>query len=425
MTEGGLVPDRDQLGTDVRPTTRKVISASVLEQRRAAEKLANMVNDALATNQPVSKAAFDALRAAFTTGGEELPKALRAPLRSILDSGEDWFGAPPARREYLFRRDGAGAFPRSEVGLMAGPGGRGKSWLNCQLALSVATGRPWLDTFEITRPGRVLLALGEEKNEELRRRIHYAARTMELTPEELADAAANIVPMGLHGEHVNLIEGEGRDVSTTAVFRAFERRLAEGEFALLIFDPLSRFAPDAESNNAAVTMAVQAFESLTMGPGNPSVLLCHHSNKQSRADGSKGGANMVRGVTGLTDAVRWECQLTGSTEDDLALHFSKGNYGPAAEDLALERRQGEHGFIRAIDPELRAELRAEAIRDESRELRKQIRMAAVKKPGLTKNQLMSYVGGRKARVRDAIEVMLIDGELANEGTDKRWKLVAS
>src|SRR3990170_4689893 len=57
--------------------------------------------------------------------------------------------------------------PQGRVGILAGGGGAGKSWALCQLALSIATQKPWLGTYAISHPGRVLLALAEEDMDEI------------------------------------------------------------------------------------------------------------------------------------------------------------------------------------------------------------------------------------------------------------------
>ena len=310
-----------------------------LDRRRRLKAL-ERVAEAVERDEPVGPEMTRDLH----TGGNlsPVPDILRRPLRTIGEAGDDWLRCRPPDRDHLLMREGRGALNQGAVGMLVGPGGRGKSWLLCQLALSVATGRDWLDYFEVVRPGRVLLALAEEDGHEIWRRLYWAARAMKLTDEEADAAAANIVPLPLRGTPVGLVEGENRSVGPTAAFHALREQLGRDDYRLVVLDPLARFAPDVESNNAAATAAVQVVEELTKGPGHPTVIVCHHSNKESRKTGSEGGPGMNRGVTGLHDAARWEAQLLGKGEDDLALKLSKGNYvPPGGEPIPLERRDAD------------------------------------------------------------------------------------
>src|SRR5690606_37428128 len=67
------------------------------------------------------------------------------------------------------------------------------------------------------------------------------------------------------------------------------------EWSLIIIDPLSRWAGGGvEADNEAATRFCQVVETLTTVPGNPSVLVAHHSSKMSAKDGSAD----ARGVSG-------------------------------------------------------------------------------------------------------------------------------
>ena len=83
------------------------------------------------------------------------------------------------------------------------------------------------------------------------------------------------------------------------------------------------------------------------------MLVAHHTSQQSRKDGDA-STSAARGVTALTDGVRWVASLTPRNESapkdakaawrrtELAL--TKTNYGPPAEPLYLVN---EGGVLRA------------------------------------------------------------------------------
>ena len=314
----------------------------------------------------------------------EAPKEdpARARARAVLDTrwgwvknrceqGEDWFNAPPPQRKYLLeiQEEGMryGMLPLGRVGMLAAAGGAGKSWALIQLALSVATGTPWLGTYPVPdgAAGPVLLAMGEEEEEELRRRIYYASRSMGLSRRDQALAAERILLLPLCGEPVSLthsaddlrVLGSLDGTNETAFARELHVRLSESavEWRLLILDPASRFAgPDVEVDNAAATRFVQALERLTNAPGNPTVLLSHHTTKTSRTGEKSGEATAARGSSALTDGVRWQANLDTSSESDSQLTFKvvKSNYGRfPPTPLALNRDKDNYGPLR---PGLRA-----------------------------------------------------------------------
>jgi len=204
----------------------------------------------------------------------------------------------------------------------------------------------------------VLLALGEEDADEIKRRVYNTTLQMNLDAAQRANAIANITALPLagiplpfvqQGQNGNAVEAEGLD----AVRAILEKHAGDG-WRLLIFDPLSRFASsDAEKDNAQATRLIQAFECLTSVKGGPGVLVAHHTSQQSRKDGDA-STSAARGVTALTDGVRWVASLTPRNESapkdakaawrrtELAL--TKTNYGPPAEPLYLVN---EGGVLRA------------------------------------------------------------------------------
>lgn len=260
------------------------------------------------------------------------------------------------------------------VGMLAAPGGLGKSQALIQLAVSVATGLPWLDRFDVVKPGKVLLLLGEEPPEELARRVQRTAAMMGLLPEkahELGlgrlgahedradDLAVNLWAEGLAGRRLALQSAE-KDKPTEEPFAAELRAFladnaGDDGWRLVVLDPLSRFAgPLAEKDNYAATVLVETLELLRDAPGKPAVLVAHHTNKGALSGGTDQGA--ARGSSALVDGVRWVCNLELVVDGDIAekkvrrdrvrLNPVKSNYGPGLGPVMLARER--FGFLRAL-----------------------------------------------------------------------------
>lgn len=271
-----------------------------------------------------------------------------------LDS--ETFSAPPPKRSWLLNK----VLPLGKVGMLAAEGGAGKTMALCQLALAVATGRPWLGNLAVAQAavGRVLLVLGEEDAEEVRRRMWNASRAMGLGTGETASAAKRIVALPLAGVPCSFLEREtkGGELADSRFAKWLRSKLAEpgDPWRLIVLDPLSRFAgADAETDNAAATRFIQSVEALATSTG-ATALVAHHTNKLARGTGTTTNTSGARGSSALTDGARWVATL--STEelahDDVVVadrlrrvvtfKVTKSNYAKPAAEIML-RHDNENG----------------------------------------------------------------------------------
>ncbi len=144
----------------------------------------------------------------------------------------------------------------------------GKSWLALDLALSVATGRPWLG--HATRTGRVLLLDNELHPETLAHRIPQVA-------------AARAIDIAEYGACVDVQTVRGQDVDLLTVDRCFSG-VAPKTYGVVILDALYRFWPrDCDENdNAGITRAYNALDVLAERLRCVFVLI-HHASKGSQS----------------------------------------------------------------------------------------------------------------------------------------------
>ncbi len=301
------------------------------------------------------------------------PTATSAPVehafkrtRKKLSQLGDPFGTKPPKRRWLLRRNDKGVFPLGKVGILAAAGGVGKTMAVVQLALAVATGtKKWMGAFDVAAEGvgRVLLALGEEDEAEMHRRLYHAARAMNLSPVERASALDRIEIMPLQGEMVALTQTEedGREAETEAA-KTFREELTDGaEWRLIVLDPLSRFAgPDVEKDNAAATRFITTVESFCKLPGSPTVLVVHHSAQAARGKDSDrtDASHVARGATGITDGARWVASMQAERLKNVDEHLRhlanfdvyKNNYAaPSDGPIDLRRDLENGGALRALE----------------------------------------------------------------------------
>jgi hypothetical protein len=268
---------------------------------------------------------------------------------------------PPPRRYLLVRepelqpddepqradaREWVGVLPAGKVGMLAAAGGAGKTFAVVQLAVAVATGGRLFGSWQAQGAGRVLLALGEEDQDEVFRRLWYVVEDLELSPEERRAILDRVRVMPLAGHPIGLTDDSGgRTPALRELLDLLEKEAGEEGWSLIVLDPLARLAgPGAEADNALGTALVTALETLTQVKGGPTVIVAHHTSQAARQQGRL-DATASRGVTALTDGIRWQATMapTGEDRDILTLRVGKTNYGPHPPDLFLTRSR--HGVL--------------------------------------------------------------------------------
>jgi hypothetical protein len=324
------------------------------------------------------------------------------------EGGRVWLREEPPPREWLLRRGEVPMLARGLVGLLVAPGGRGKTYALCDLAISIATGLPWLGVIDVASRGRVVLALAEEDDAEVRRRLYAVARARGLGEAEIVAAESHIVALGFAGQDVSLVVVDGSTVTPSALQRELLRLVSAHEHHAVLLDPLARWAPGVESDNAVATRAIELFEELAAA-ARGTVLVAHHTAKWARRDGeSAGHGSSARGVTAITDGARWVAELRGGDDDDLALAVVKSNGAALGAPVPLYRdptsgvltgRTGEH-----VSPAGEAHRVAESLAELLSKL-------AARGPAGVVGQraLRQLVGGRKATAQAAIRRAIREG----------------
>lgn len=477
---GELLRDREQLG-------RVGGNAYLAQICDSTPAVSNVAAHAELVVQAARRRAFisECQRLSAEGYGEVPPDWLSSSVRALADASgdqtskgvinsaweplpDDWLMVPPEPRTWLLQhptRDGEacppgqgdGLLPLGRAGLLSSSGGTGKTMILAQLAISVALGLPWLDHFHVAPDAahkRVLLALAEEKRDEAHRRMWDAAELLRLTEAQRIQVARLVMPLGLAGKPVSLVapSADGTCIEETNELRDLRRRLESvryrrcrkcrrstaadlcpcGEpatpmigWSLIVIDPLARWAgADTESDNAAATRFVQACESLSDAPGNPSVIVAHHSSKDSR----KNDTVDSRGVTGITDGFRWGATLR-SNKQGVFFVQSKSNYSPPMhEELHLVRCRG--GVMRAKTAEEQAEEQAkreDRMADrEHRQLELQEHRIAQATRGIletlhkaakaatpikTRSSLLALVKGAQQAKSDALSRLMAEGRV--------------
>lgn len=249
------------------------------------------------------------------------------------------------------------------VGLMVGPGGVSKTMLALQLGIAMATGTSILgglvggDAVRRLQPERVVLVLAEEPAQVVWHRLHAIASVQlaatSIDPESAIELLGrNLVIYTLAGQdQVNLL-GESCEKTASGEFL---RKACDGA-RLVIVDPLRQFHNDDENAATVMTSLVRHIASYAAATG-AAWLLSAHTSRAAALNGYGDSADAARGTTALTNAVRWQMNLSRPTKEKakgyrlkadelrkyVLLDIPKSNYLETPETLVLVR--GPHGVL--------------------------------------------------------------------------------
>ncbi len=194
-----------------------------------------------------------------------------------------------------------GVIPRGMPSLIAGKQGLGKSFLICDIAARVSTGRPMPDGQPGTPGNVLLLAREDDASCVLLPRLKAAKANLQRVWWSVFANASTGSPIDL-AEHIDLL-------TQTAVERRFD---------LIVVDTFAAFAPAGTDSNAAqdVRLLLDALTRLARATG-AAVVVVAHLRKTGQGDGDPmdaiaGSVQMTAGVRvasmlekGVADGERW------------------------------------------------------------------------------------------------------------------------
>jgi len=260
---------------------------------------------------------------------------------------------PPKMARLLKRKNGKSFLVKGITALLVGPGGSGKTHLLTNLAISLATGKNFLEQYEVEETGAVFVGLGENNNDDIWRLFNKTAHsfyendsTLMHHKSGLKDAGKNIAVCSLTGMNTAFLDknGEQTDFLKKLTEELILKEPANG-WVLLIFDPISRFlGPDAESDNALATRFIALLEHLIQQlKGKPTIICGHHMSKSATNAGESVGQTAARGSSALTDGVRFQINLEypkeGNFNGGILMSQVKSNHTAPEDPLYLKKNE--------------------------------------------------------------------------------------
>lgn len=323
---------------------------------------------------------------------EELPLSPPLSLRKIVAEH------PRLRPAVIHRLLRAG----ETANLVASPKA-GKSWLGNALALSVATGREWLDTFAC-EPGNVLVIDAELHPEVIAHRLPMVADAMGIAPSEYLD---KIDIWALRGIGLDLLS-LGRSLDT----------IERDRYSLVVLDAWYRFLPPgiSENDNAQVMALYNAIDRYANRLGATWVNI-HHASKGDQA--TKGVTDVGAGAGSQSRAADTHLIIRPHEQEGVAVLEAVVRSFPPVERLAI--RWEFPLWTLATDADPRRLLDSQTARDRARREKTESRLDTDRKfiveamrkfpAGESKTAISNACGMSRERFGPALASLIQDGNV--------------
>jgi len=174
------------------------------------------------------------------------------------------------------------------VGWIAGEGKSYKSVLSLDLALSVASGKPFLDKYKVNKPGPVLMVQEEDPLWRVAHRVQTLANHKDLMKIDMV-ANEEQFSMSVHPTNVPLYVACGGSLTFADETRmeALERTIAAVRPRLLVLDPMFMMAVGYDEFKAGEITQVLNVLKTWRNEYDCAIAVVHHYNKGQGADTTK------------------------------------------------------------------------------------------------------------------------------------------
>ncbi len=283
---------------------------------------------------------------------------------------------------------------RAGVGFIGGAPKLGKSWLGLDLALSVASASPCLDTFQVHQPGPSLLYMAEDAAAAVKARLVGLCRHRGLELKDLPIYVITVPTLRLD------LDDDQRRLHQT---------VARHNPRLLLLDPFVRLHRGDENHSGDVA-AILAYLRQLQRSFDLAIVIVHHTRKNTRPGAA--GQNL----RGSSDFYAWfdSCLHLHGHKDTLILtpeHRAAPAPGPTSLHL--------HAPEDADDTHLEVVDQPTAPHDASPDLEADILATLAQQP-LTRAQLRAALRVRNQRLGLALDRLAQGGRIIRQLN--RWSV---
>jgi len=280
------------------------------------------------------------------------------------------------------------------VGVIGGAPKCSKTWLALDMSVSVATGTPCLDRYEVPLPGPVLVYLAEDSLAIVRERIEGIARHRGL----LLDS----IPIHVITAPVLRLDRDPHRSQLLETARSLRPRL-------LLLDPLVRLHGIDENHAGEVAELLAYFRSLQREL-DLSVVLVHHTRKNA-----PGGTAAGLGLRGSSDIHAFgDSNLYLRRTSDRLMLSSEHRAAAAAQSVYLH-------LVATHDATTHLEVVGEVGGQKRRDLQKQVLDLLAEHEMLTRAKLREMLSVKNERLGEALEALQQAGHIRRTPTG--WQRV--
>ena len=281
---------------------------------------------------------------------------------------------------------------RAGVGIIGGAPKLGKSWLGLDLAVSVASATPCLDTFDIHEPGPTLLYMAEDAAPDIKARLTSLCRHRGLDLQALPVYVIIVPTLRLD------LDADQRRLHAT---------VAERCPRLLLLDPFVRLHRVNE-NDAGEVSAILAYLRQLQRTFDMAVAVVHHTRKNRRS-GSAG-----QNLRGSGDFHSWyDSSLHLHLQKDVLVLTPEHRAAPAPAPMTLRL----HAPEQADDAHLEVVDESSAANDATPDLETDVLAALTRQP-LTRDQLRATLRVRNQRLGIALDRLAQSCRITRQ--DNHW-----
>lgn len=189
-----------------------------------------------------------------------------------------------------------GILPQDSIAIVGGRSKVGKSIFVLNMAIQMATAKPFLLQFNITKPQRVIYLQAEISEQSMQNRLR-----------KMVDAIGN----NLSEQMLYIVNRKGFKLDGQEDLEKIDDLIKKCEAKVLIVDPLYKFHTGDENLVKDMTHFFDNLDWLITQNG-ISIVLVHHFGKPSE---NKGGATRFRGSTTITDYADTYMMLDRKSKD--------------------------------------------------------------------------------------------------------------
>lgn len=191
---------------------------------------------------------------------------------------------------------------REAHGIWAGDYKTYKSTLLMDLAVSVATGKPFLDKFEVKHQGRVLYVQEENSHSFMHDRLHRIVQAKGMGSKVRLEKGRGLSVEFGPEIPVDLLNLTGFNLTRTDDLQALARYCQRERPVCVILDPLYRLAPGVDENSAREMGRILHRLAQVSEKFGCALILAHHYNKPSD---EKQGMRRGHRISGTGVFSRW------------------------------------------------------------------------------------------------------------------------